>query len=368
MNILFMTTHLNTGGITSYVLTVSKGLIARGHKVSLVSSGGELLHAFEQAGVKVFVLDIRTKSELSFKLYRNLSRVNQIIRERNIDCVHPQTRITQVMARFVSQRAKVPVVTTCHGYFTPRWSRRLCPCWGNRVIAISNAVVEHLRDDFKVNVKKIALIHNGIDLAPFREKDGQLRHRMRQQYQLSDELVLGIIARLSDVKGQDILIEAVSEVIKEEKRVKLFLFGEGKFESHLKALVSRYQLNNFVSFYSVTRSVLEQLSVIDIFIMPSRKEGLGLSVMEAQAAGKPVIVSNVGGLKDLVEDGVTGLFCQPLDPVDLSEKIIQLIRDPRLRIDLGRQAERKAMTQYSETVMMDKTVALYSELITQQSK
>src|SRR3989338_9847516 len=97
MNILLCTTHLNTGGITSYLLTLSKGLIREGHRVHLVSSGGEQMEDFSYAGVEHFIVDIRTKSELSPRLYRALGEVRHYVIQKNIHVIHSHSRVTQVM-------------------------------------------------------------------------------------------------------------------------------------------------------------------------------------------------------------------------------------------------------------------------------
>ncbi|MBF0533345.1 MAG: glycosyltransferase family 4 protein, partial [Candidatus Omnitrophica bacterium] len=287
MNVLFLTTHLNTGGITSYLLTLGKGLVNRGHHVYVCSSGGNMEHIFADAGINIVKADFKTKSVLNPKLYFLLPRLKKFLAEHHIEVIHAHTRVTQFVGQMLSSR-NVPLVTTCHGFFKPRFFRRLLPCWGQKVIAISPAVFDHLRRDFLVSEKMIDLVPSGIDVSEFLTINDQDRLFQRKQLNVPDEVVvLGMIARLSDVKGQDILIEAMREVMINCPHAHLLIAGEGKMEAQLRAMVKQYQLDDQISFYAASGRSRNLLAAFDILVVPSRMEGLGLSILEAQAAAVP---------------------------------------------------------------------------------
>ena len=130
MNILFLTTHANTGGITSYILTLGEALVKSGHKVWVASSGGDCVPRMEAAGMRHIKINIRTKSEVHPKLWLCFGPLNELIRKEGIDIIHAQTRVTQVLGFFLSRASGVKMVTTCHGFFRPRWFRKMFPCWG----------------------------------------------------------------------------------------------------------------------------------------------------------------------------------------------------------------------------------------------
>ena len=130
MNVLFLTTHFNTGGITSYILTLGDALVQAGHKVVVVSGGGDCESMLEKAGIRHVRANIRTKSEIHPKLLFSLSLINNLIAGEEIQIIHAQTRVTQVLAAWVSRMSGVKTVTTCHGFFKPRWFRKVFPCWG----------------------------------------------------------------------------------------------------------------------------------------------------------------------------------------------------------------------------------------------
>lgn len=363
MNILFLTTHLNTGGITAYLYTLTKGFVDRGHQVHIVSCGGDAEDAFKDLGAKVFNVDIRTKSELSPKVYLNLNRTAKYIKDNDIEIIHSQTRVAQVMGSLLKIITKRPYVSTCHGYFKTRFSRMFVPCWGNSVIAISDAVVAHLVDDFKVSKDKVALVMSGIDLDKFDVVDEKTKIKRRSAFGFGEGFLIGMVARLSDVKGQDILIEAMPYVLKRFPDVKLVLFGQGKLEGLLKEMVDKLLIKDNVVFNPTLSKPAECMSVLDVFVAPSRMEGLGLSVMEAQSCGLAVIGSKVGGIPSLISDGKTGLLVEPENAEVLADAIIRLIEDEQLLKDLGKKAREYALENYSSVSMVERTLKVYEKNI-----
>jgi glycosyltransferase involved in cell wall biosynthesis len=362
VKILLMANHLNTGGISSYILTLSKGLTQQGHHVYVMTSGGNLTEKLEAGGVMHVPLGFRTKSEADPRIYLSLKRVADFIRRENIDVIHANTRVTQVMAHFLSQQTGVPFVSTCHGFFKIRLFRRMFPCWGRRVIAISGPVREHLINDFRVNSSNVAYIPNGIDLAEFTILPSEARESLRERYNIKGGPILGIVARLSDVKGHVYLIKAFPQVLKKFPSARLVIVGEGPHEENLHGLVNLLELSQSVDFFKILNRTADLLPLFDVFVMPSLQEGLGLSVMEAQAAGLPVVVSNVGGLPDLVEHNRTGVLVKPQDPDALAQAIIGVLEHPAKAWDMGRSARMFIEKHFGSPQMVQKTRELYESV------
>ena len=120
MKILLLTTHLNTGGIARYVISLAKALKHRGHTVFVASSGGDLEMTLVQEGIQHLFVDLRTKSELSPKVVKSFFGLKSFARKEGIDLIHAHTRVTQVLAALLSLYTKIPYVTTCHGFFRRR--------------------------------------------------------------------------------------------------------------------------------------------------------------------------------------------------------------------------------------------------------
>ena len=361
MNILFLTTHVNTGGITSYILTLGETLVKSGHKVWVASSGGDNVSRIEAAGMRHLQINVRTKSELHPKLLLSMPPLLDLIRDEKINIIHAQTRVTQVLGEVLSRLSGIKLVTTCHGFFRPRWFRKIFPCWGQAVIAISKPVAQHLSTDFKVSSDKIYLVVNGIDLDRFVMTDEPKRRQLRQGLKLGDVPLIGIIARLSDVKGIDILIKAMPRVLKMIPSANLMIVGQGPQEADLKKLTKALSLTAQVHFKSIINQTPDLLGAFDVFVMPSLMEGLGLSVMEAQACGIPVVASRVGGLLDLVEDGKSGSLVESHNPEALADKIVGILQNPQQAKRMAQQARSNIERNFSAEGMLKKTLQIYEQ-------
>ncbi len=362
MRILILTTHFNAGGITSYVLNLAKGLIDKGHQVFIGSSSGNKIEEIKKIGAVHYYLNIRTKSELSPKVYFSFLKIQKFISQQKIDVIHSQTRVTQVLGSLIHRFYKLPHVSTCHGFFRPKFFRKVFPCWGQAVIAISLSVQEHLIKDFSVFHKKIFLIPHGINVRTDTptEKD---RQEKRKKLSLSSQTVVGTIARLSKVKGLDVLVNAMALIVQSAPDVKLVIAGEGKEQKALQDLVRQRGLERNILFLPAVKHIDDILSLLDIFVMPSRQEGLGLSVLEAQSRGLAVVASRVGGLVSLIEPGKTGVLVSPENPQELAQALLALIDDPNQTKRMGRLAKETVMRDFSLEKMVDLTVDVYRSVI-----
>lgn len=359
MNILYITNHLNVGGITSYTLTLAAGLKKRGHNVYIASCGGERVLKFKEAGIIYITVPINTKREISFKIILSALKLAKIIKKDKIDIIHSHSRTTQVLGCLLHKMTGVKHIFTCHGFFKRRILRKLFPCWGEKVIAISQQVKEHLIKDFKLANQDITVINNGIDVDRF--KAGTLRPKIEIKKNLvsGDGPVIGIIARLSDVKGHRYLIEAMKMVLDKEASAQLLIIGEGKMQQELVQLVNKLGINKSVFFIPEISDTREALAAMDIFVMPSLQEGLGLALMEAMSVGLAVIGSNIGGIKTLIQDGYNGLLVEPANSQNLTKALLALLSDPIKRDNLGLQAQRFIQQNFSQDKMITETEKEY---------
>lgn len=363
MNILYLTNHLDIGGITSYILTLSLEMKKRGHSVYLASFGGVKLKRFLDEGIKYIPIPINTKQELSPKILLSRFILAKFIKNNNIQILHSNSRTTQVLGCLLKKRAKIQHIWTCHGFFKTRFHRRIFPCWPDRTIAISEQVKEHLTRDFRLDERNIAVINNGIDVDSFLMLDRQRAILKKKELGLGDGPVIGIIARLSDVKGHVYLIQAMKSVLGLEPQARLLIVGEGKMEKDLVNLVRSLGIEGKVIFLPEVQDTRDVLPIIDLFVMPSLKEGLGLALMEAMASGIAVIGSNIGGIKSLIEHGVSGLLVEPADVRGLTKAIINLLKDPDKRNSLGQAAKKTIAERFSLSQMAKQTERVYLECL-----
>jgi len=363
MRVLLVTTHLEPGGIPHYVISLAEALKKRGHKVFVASRGGKFTDTLANLGIEHIKLNIQTKSELSPKILFSLIKLLKIVKQKNIQIIHAQTRVTQVLSFLLSKFSKVPYISTCHGFFRPHFFRRKFPFWGKKVIAISEAVEAHLIKDMKIKKEDIRLIHNGIDCRKFKVADlGQI-NQFRQKFGIKNDPVVGIIARLSDVKGHIYLIEAFSQVLEYKPHTQLLIAGDGKMKAQLVELSKNLGADNNVIFIPAGEDISLVLSVMDIFVMPSIQEGLGLAIMQAQALGLPVIGSSVGGIVSLISDSQTGLLVPVGDSERIAKSILKLLNDKNLAARLGQNAKRNIEENFSLEKMAAETEKLYNEIV-----
>lgn len=363
MNILYLANHLNTGGISSYLLTLAGGMKKLGHNVYLASGGGELLGRFERAGVKHIAIPIRTKSEISPKIIVSLLKLSREVKEKKIDIVHANSRTTQVLACLLKKKKALPYVFTCHGFFKTRLGRRIFPCWGDKVIAISEQVKEHLVSDFGLDEKNIALINNGIVIEKFLLPTSNFQLQAKKKLGLKDAPVVGIVARLSEVKGHIYLIRAMREVTERIPDAQLLIVGDGKIKGSLAGLAKELGIEKNVAFLHSTADTAGVLAAMDVFVMPSLQEGLGLGLMEAMGCALAVVGSDVGGIRTLVEHGQRGLLVKPADAAAIARAVLELLGDPDKRRYLGENARVFIAQNFSQEKMVLATERIYRQCL-----
>jgi len=361
MNILLIANHLNVGGVSSYLYTLAGGLKEKGHNVYLASGGGALTEKFIALGVKHIRAPLMTKNEISPKIIFSFFKLRKEAKKFNLELVHSNSRTTQVLGNLLSRALNIPHIFTCHGFFKPKLSRRVFPCWGRGVIAISGQVKEHLIADLKLNAQKINVINNGIDIANF--GDFSARGQVRRDLGINDAPLVGIIARLSDVKGHLYLIRAMREVIKTFPTARLLIIGEGKMKNALIKEVDVLGIKENVLFIPEAGNTRDLLAAMDVFVMPSLQEGLGLALMEAMAQGLAVVGTAAGGIKTLIQDRINGLLVNPADAEGLAKAIIELFKDPKLRQDLGIKARKFIAENFSKEQMVDQTQKVYKRCL-----
>jgi len=356
MKILFLTTHLNYGGISSYTFSLAKELCELGNEVYIASASGDLMTPLKKTKIKHIHIPIKTKNELNPLILFSMFKLIGLIRRESIDIIHAQTRVTQVLASLLAKATKVPFVTTCHGFFRRNIGRQFFPCWGEKVIAISEAVRKHLMIDFYVEENDIAMVYNGIDIDYYRVPD----KRTDLNYQ---DKTVGIVARLSSVKGHKYLIEAMAQVFAEFPEARLFMFGEGKIKYELVKQAQALKITDKAFFLPAVSNTSEVLQEIDIFVMPSLQEGLGLSILEAQACGLPVIASNVGGIPSLVKNEVTGLLVEPQDARALAAEIMKVMENKTLAMRLGKAGRKQVEEKFNLKQMAKKIEQIYQGIV-----
>ncbi len=368
MRILQITSHLNIGGVTSYVLSLSNALAQRGHGVIIASDHGQLEHRLEPSDLTSWPVPLHTSAEFSPKVFFATQQLAARLRQEPVALLHAHTRVAQVVAARLSRRFQVPYVTTWHGFFRPNLGRRLWPCVGDRTIAISEPVREHLIRDVQVPAQRIRLIPNGVNAEHFAERpDPAALQAYRDRHGIpAHRGLIGGIGRLASggVKGNDLLLAATARLVRQGSDIHVMVVGDGPRRSFLEAEAQRLGIRDRLHFVGPTEDVRVPLAILDVFVFPSRwREGFGLSLIEAMAAGKPVVVTQTGATSAIVEHARSGWLVPPEDPAALADGIAQLLNDPTTASRLGSEARTRIKEHFRLDRMVDAVEAVYRELV-----
>lgn len=371
MNILHVASHVNIGGVSRYILSLSQALHRRGHRVVIASGGGELEAEAVASGVTHWRVPLHTSAEFSLQADRATRQLAARLQQERPDILHAHTRVGQVVAHRLSQRHSIPYVTTWHGFFRPNIGRWLLPCTGDVTIAISEPVRQHLQRVFHVPADRIRLIPNGIDVAYFAVHPAPSAiDAFRARWRIPPgRPTIGGMGRLASgsVKGFDLLLASAARLSKTMPKLGVIIVGDGPGRQLLEANAKRCGLSERVCFTGLASDVRIPLALMDVFVFPVRSsEGFGLSLIEAMAAGKPVVATHTGAVPDIIEHAQSGWLVPPEDPGALTEAVGRLLRDGPTAAALGANAQERVRQHFSLDRMVTQVEAVYAELLSRQ--
>lgn len=369
MKILYTVTGAEFGGAVAHVLGLMRADIKQGHRVAIVAAQEpRLISQATDIGAQVFANPYFVSAVQLHNDLRALWPVFQAIRRFNPDIVSAHSTKAGYAARLACAVLRKPVIFTAHGWAFSEgrsgWKRRLLAL-AERLVAKTTAriicVSKHDLDialRFKVaSAEKLVVIRNGVDPAPFLKADGA---SVRQELGLGKVPVLTMAGRLAPPKDPMTLLRAC-QLLKGE--FKLLIVGDGKLRWQAEEFVSRGNLGHKVIFTSERQDIPEILAASDIFVFTSHWEGLPLAIIEAEVAGLPVVASSVGGIRELVQDGINGFTVPPQDAQALAQALQKLLDDARFRREAGLAARRKALNEFSFDSMLTKTYQVYEEVV-----
>lgn len=357
MNILILTTHLNPGGLSRYVLNLSASLRRQNHKVWVACSGGEWITRLSESNVKYKYIPIKTKSICSPKILFSFLALRQILKQENFDLIHCNTRVTQFLGFLICRYFNLPYIGGYHGFYRKTIFRKLFKFSGTKSIAVSEAVKGHLIKDLNIDQEKIRVVYNGIDIES-NEFASQEAIRDDWGFKRSDYLI-GILGRVSEEKGHFLAVDAVAKFSFERKNVYLLVSGRGKLDGKLRTYLKQKNLEERVKFIDCQPN--QFLDIIDLLLMPSVKEGFGYSILEAFIKNVPVIGYNTGGIAEIINDRENGLLFYSYNSLALADKIEEVAFDNDLREKVIQQA-REDVLKFSSRQMAINTEKVYQEV------
>ncbi len=360
------------GGGERHILTILEGFKGRDVNMSLaVFTEGKLAAAARTLGVEVHVVPKRFRSDVSPFL-----ALIRLIRQKQIDIVHTHLLSGNFYGRLSGKAARVKgIVTTLHhsdkealgGSSVPFLTDLLfnldisMAAFSDYIITPSADLKQRIAQQ-GVKAEKIIHIPNAVNLDCFGIADGESL-ACRQELGIPSGLkVVGIVGRLVTVKNFPLFLRAARRVIDTGILVKFLVIGDGPLRSELKTMADELKLTQYVIFTGFRQDVLRVVSSLDLFVLCSDSEVFPLALIEAMALGKPVIATNVGGIREIVDHMKDGLVFPAGDEMNLSESIIYLLTHGGEAREMGNSAREKVVTAFSLRRMTEKLLGVYDKL------
>jgi len=356
MKILQILPELNVGGVETGTVDFAKYLIEHGHHSVVVSNGGRLVAGLKKGGSKHYTLPVHKKSLRT--MWEMIEPVREIIRKESIDIVHARSRVPAWIAYFACQKTKAVFITTCHGSYGNRFFSQVMG-WSKLVIVPSRSIGRHMIDRYKVPADRIRCIPRSVDLTKFQNIIKKTNSHVP---------VIAMVGRLTPIKGHRYFLIAMAKVIRKKPNVKIQIIGDASpnkesYKQDLHVLVRRLGLKEHVDFLGNRKDIPKVLSKVDVLVMASTvPESFGRVILEAQAAGVPVVATHVGGVIDIIDEGKTGLMVMPKDSDAMAASVLRILNNESLAKQLTEAAKVKLQENFTLDHMASRTLEVYKEI------
>ncbi len=363
---------LETGGVERGTVDIAAALAEAGWEPWVASSGGPMVRELARIGARHVTLPLDRKNPIT--VVRNVDRLAKLIETEDIDIVHARSRAPAWSALVATRRTKRPLITTYHGTYNAGGRLKLhynsVMARGDRVIAISQFVGDHVRDTHGTGEKRLRVVPRGIDLErfdPAKVRPDRMIRLARKWRLPDDRAIIMLPARLTRWKGHAVLIEALAQLERRDVRCLLIGADQGRrhYYRYLLDLIDQRRLEEIVQLVGHCDDMPAALMLSDAVVSPSTDpEAFGRVVVEAQAMGRPTIASDHGGPRETVIAGETGLLVPPKDAKALAAALDEVLGlSAGARAILAERAIAHVRAAFSKPVMCARTLDVYRELL-----
>jgi len=380
VRVLRIIARLNIGGPALHATLLTERLSPERYDSLLVAGTeepgeGNYLALRGQSLERLVVLPALGREIRGGQDLRALWQLVRLIRRVRPHIVHTHTAKAGTLGRLAARLAGVPVVVhTYHGhvlrgYFSPAKTRlflvmeRLLARWTDRLLAVSEVVRSELLDLGVGTPDRFLVVPLGLDLSRFLECEragGQLRAELG----LGDDVpLIGIVARLVPIKAHEVFLEAAARLAADVPECRFLIIGDGERRAQLEMMARRPELAGRVRFLGWRSDLDRVYADLDVVVLTSRNEGSPVSLIEALASARPVVATRVGGVPDVVEDGVAGLLVPPDDGIALAVAVRSLLADPERGHAMGTAGRKRVAAAYSAERLLGDVDRLYMELL-----
>ncbi|MBN2010360.1 glycosyltransferase [candidate division KSB1 bacterium] len=335
-----------------------------------VGQGGALHERFTELGIKTFVFSKKNKFDIS-----QVFKVASLMKAKSIDIIQSTLFYADIIGAMAAKLAKVPVhiswetVSHKQNYMHSKWRQQFAYNWAMksayRIVGVSQEVKDSIIEKRKIDAAKIDVIYYGVDLRKFTsEKNTAIKKELRLS---DDKKIIGVVGRLDPVKGHTYLLDALAHVIKKLPNLHCLIIGDGPSRSDLEQQALRLGIAPHISFLGFRNDVKDLLSAFNLFVLPSKSEGLPNAILEAMASGVAVVATSVGGIPEVIKDGETGLLVQPTNVDQLGNAVYKILSDDTLHASIVTKAHKLVTDRFSLDGQIEGFHQLYQRSISGKS-
>ncbi len=387
MKVLRVIARLNVGGPALHVAYLTAGLASRGYDTTLVAgtiARGEESMAFvaDERNVHVETLVDLHRQISPIRDLRAMWRLAQLIRRERPAILHTHTAKAGAVGRIaalLAGGARPPIVVhTFHGHvlrgyfggpvtFAFRTLERMLARTTTELIAVSPEVRDDLVALHVAPATKFTVVRLGIELGSRVDNDEAQRRETRRQMGLhEDAFVIGWVGRMTAVKRTDAVVDALRSLVERGVEAYALLVGDGPDRDHLERYAHDLGVIRRCLFLGYQEDVARFYDAVDVILLPSINEGTPVTVIEALAASRPAVATRVGGVPDVVRDGVDGFLVDSADGDTLAARLAELAADPELRARMGAAGRERVLERYSVERLVDDVDELYRRLLAER--
>jgi glycosyltransferase involved in cell wall biosynthesis len=372
VRLLWLIDSLNVGGAESLIVPFVRRLDRAKCEVSiccLTTIGGNAIEPLlRNEGVAIVNLGARNLRDLG--AFRRLLR---LVREERIDLIHAHLTYAAIWAAVCSRLTGVPSIASLHvappggkskEASRDRLMRFVLNRWAASVIAVSDA----LRDDYLrgggLMPEKIVAVQNGIELDRFRKDRDQCRQRITSEFGIPADAPLAVtVSVLRPGKGVEVLLDAVKPVLQRVPNAYFLIIGDGSMRAEWAQLAERNGVSHRIRWAGYRKDVESLLAGCDLLVHPSLADAFPTVLLEAMAAGLPIVATNVGGIPEIVEPGVTGRLVPAGDAEALATEVANLLQDSGMRRAMSEKAREVAMDRFSTEAWIRRLETVYQRAV-----
>jgi glycosyltransferase involved in cell wall biosynthesis len=372
VRVLFLSTSMGMGGADQQLLCAARELHSRGHEVFIVSLTPLGPMGLEARGFGIPTVSLEMPRGIPDP--RGLARLVRIVREWRPDVVHSHMVHANLMARALRVLAPVPVlVSTIHSIYEGgplmMAAYRLTNGLVDQMTIISEAAADRFVKDRIVPRDLLRVVANGVDVDAFQTVAPGARESVRASLGLQREFVWLAVGRFETPKDYPTMLRGFARVREQEPGTVLLLVGRGSLQGETEAVVRSLGLDDSVRFLGVRRDVPELMSAADGYVMSSAWEGMPMVLLEAAAAGLPIVSTAVGGSREVVQAEESGFLVPPGDPDALGLAMVRLIGVPEAqRHVMGERGRERVRTRYGLTQVAERWEAIYREALARKGR